>query len=264
MKKVKVIVLRTAGTNCDNETAFAFSKVGADAELVHINELIRKKKKLLDYHILTVPGGFTYGDDIASGKILANEIKYNIRKDIEKFLSCGKLMLGICNGFQVLVKMGLLPALGGRLWNADVTLNLNDSGKFEDRWCYLKRSSGNISVWTKDLPDIIYLPVAHAEGKFIPRNDAALNALKKNKQIAFQYSDQNGKRGSYPVNPNGSIDNIAGISDTTGRVLGMMPHPERFIRKSQHPRWTREILKEEGHGFYIFKNGVEFAKKNLL
>ena len=246
------------------ETAFAFSNVGADAELVHINEIIKKKKRLSDYHILTVPGGFTYGDDIASGKILANEIKYNIREDIERFLSGGKLMLGICNGFQVLVKMGILPGLGGGVWDVNVTLNLNDSAKFEDRWCYLRQSGNNICVWTKGLPGIIYLPVAHAEGKFIPKDENVLNKLKDNKQIVFRYSDEDGNKAPYPANPNGSIDDIAGICNATGRVLGIMPHPERFIRKTQHPRWTREDLKEKGDGLYILKNGVDFVKNNIL
>ena len=264
MKKVKVVVLRTAGTNCDNETAFAFSKIGAEAESVHINELKEKKKRLSDYHILAVPGGFTYGDDIASGKILANEVKYNFRNDIDKFISEGKLIIGICNGFQVLVKMGLLPALHRRLWEVEVTLTLNDSAKFEDRWCYLKQSAGNVCVWTKGFPEIIYLPVAHAEGKFIPKDKKVLNELKKNKQLVFYYTDENGKRPTYPANPNGSIDDIAGITDTTGRVLGMMPHPERHFQGTQHPRWRKERLKREGDGFYIFKNGVDFVKRELL
>ncbi|MBL7070896.1 MAG: phosphoribosylformylglycinamidine synthase I [Candidatus Omnitrophica bacterium] len=264
MRKVRVIILRTAGTNCDNEMAFAFSKVGADTELVHVNELISKDKKLSSYHILAIPGGFTYGDDIASGKILANEIKYKLRDDVERFISDGKLMLGICNGFQVQVKMGLLPGLGGEMWNMEVTLNLNDSAKFEDRWCYLRQSDENICVWTKGVPELIYLPVAHAEGKFITKDKSVLDELKKNKQVVFRYSDSTGGKTSYPGNPNGSMDDIAGISDSTGRILGMMPHPERFIRRTQHPRWTREDLKEEGHGLDIFRNGVDFAKKSLL
>lgn len=262
MKQVKVAILRTAGTNCDNETAFAFSLAGAATEMVHINEFVKFRKRLSDYKILVLPGGFTYGDDIASGKILANEIKYNLGDDVGKFISDGKLILGICNGFQVLVKMGLLPALERRLWEVNVTLNLNDSAKFEDRWCHLKLQESNC-VWTKGLPGIIYLPVAHGEGKFVPAKDVVLKKLKANKQIVFRYCTESGKKPQYPDNPNGSIDDIAALSDPTGRIMGMMPHPERYIRMTQHPRWTRGGLKKAGNGLAIFRNGVEFAKKNL-
>ncbi len=264
MKKVKAVILRTAGTNCDNETAFAFSLAGVEAEMVHINEFVRRGKRLSDYHILALPGGFTYGDDIASGKILANEIKHNLGPDVEKFISDGKLILGICNGFQILVKMGLLPALNGRLWNTDVTLNLNDSAKFEDRWCHLNLAAGNHCVWTKGMTKIIYLPVAHGEGKFIPETDKSLGELRQNRHIVFRYSTEKGGKPEYPDNPNGSIDDIAAICDSTGRILGMMPHPERYVRMTQHPRWTRGGLRKEGDGLAIFRNGAEFAKKNLL
>lgn len=263
MKQVKVAILRTAGTNCDNETAFAFSLAGAEAEMVHINEFVKSGKRLSDYQILALPGGFTYGDDIASGKILANEIRHSLGGDVEKFISDGKLILGICNGFQILVKMGLLPALDGRLWEADVTLNLNDSAKFEDRWCYLKLAESNC-VWTRGLPRVVYLPVAHGEGKFIPARHAVLKKLRANKQIVFRYCAEGGGKPQYPGNPNGSVDDIAAISDATGRIMGMMPHPERYIRMTQHPRWTRGGLKKEGDGLAIFRNGVEFVKKNLL
>ena len=169
MSKVKIIVIRTAGTNCDNETAFAFEKAGAKAELVHINQLTRKEKSLSNYNIMAIPGGFTYGDDIASGKILANELKFKIGAELEKFIRSGKLIIGICNGFQVLVKAGLLPNFSGNFEAIDATLTLNDSDKFEDRWVYLK-STGTKCIWTKGIHGIIELPVAHGEGKFIPRN----------------------------------------------------------------------------------------------
>lgn len=263
MKQARVAILRTAGTNCDKETAFAFSLVGAETDFVHINEFVKKKKRLSDYQILTLPGGFTYGDDIASGKILANEIRYNLGADVEKFISDGKLILGICNGFQILVKMGLLPALNGHLWETNVTLNLNDSAKFEDRWCYLKPAAGNRCVWTKGISEIIYLPVAHGEGKFIPASSAVLKELKEDKQVVFRYCREDGKKPEYPDNPNGSVDDIAAISDSTGRILGMMPHPERYIRMTQHPRWTRDRLRKEGDGLAVFRNGVKFAENNL-
>lgn len=259
--KPRALVLRTAGTNCDTESAFAFKAVGADPELVHINKLKSKEKKLCDYHILVIPGGFTYGDDIASGKILANELKYKLFEDVRKFLESGKLIIGICNGFQVLVKSGLLPDIGSRQ-KIEATLNLNDSARFEDRWVYLKteKEKNKKCVWTKYVKDIIYLPIAHAEGKFILQDELVLNSLKNNGQIVFRYVDEFGKPGEYPCNPNGSIDNIAGICDPTGRILGMMPHPERFIQRTQHPRWTREHIKD-GDGLAIFRSGVEYIKQ---
>ena len=266
VKRPKVIVLRTAGTNCDTETAFAFRMCGALADLVHINELTRKEKSLDGYHILAIPGGFTYGDDISSGKILANEIKYRLDEELKDFIKEKKLIIGICNGFQVLVKAGILPGLYGE--EIEATLTFNDSGKFEDRWIYLKRGDKGQGtrgkcIWTKNFKKIIYLPVAHGEGKFIPKDRHVLKALSENGQIVFQYVDENGRFGPYPVNPNGSIEHIAGICDPTGRVLGLMPHPERHILGTQHPRWTREGLKRFGDGIEIFKNGVRHVKENL-
>jgi phosphoribosylformylglycinamidine synthase subunit PurQ / glutaminase len=249
MKKPKIIVLRTAGTNCDNETASAFKIAGGEPELVHINELSRDEKFLKDYQILAIPGGFTYGDYIASGKILANEIKYKLSDDLKNFINSGKLIIGICNGFQVLVKAGILPGINSGVMES--TLSFNDSGSFIDKWVELKTE--NRCVWTKDIEETIYLPIAHGEGKFIPRDNDILNQLRKNNQIVFKYAD----------NPNGSIDDIAGICDTTGRILGMMPHPERHVLGTQHPRWTREGLKEFGDGFAIFKNGVNYVKEKL-
>jgi len=247
MKKPRIIVLRTAGTNCDKETASAFEMAGGEPDLVHINELSRDEKFLKDYQILAIPGGFTYGDDIASGKILANEIKYKLNKDLKNFINSGKLIIGICNGFQVLVKAGILPGINSGAMEA--TLSFNDSGSFIDKWVEL--DSAQTCVWTKELKEKIYLPIAHGEGKFIPKDKDVLNNLRKNSQIVFRYVD----------NPNGSIDDIAGICDTTGRVLGMMPHPERHVIATQHPRWTREGLKEFGDGLAIFKNGIEYVKK---
>lgn len=264
---VKVIVLRTAGTNCDKETAFAFEEAGAKTELVHINQLSADERRLADYQILAIPGGFSYGDDIASGKILANELKYRIEDDIQKFIKDGKLIIGICNGFQILVKSGLLPNISGDFKTMEATLTLNDSAKFEDRWVYLKKSKvkskNSKCIWTTDLKETIYLPVAHGEGKFIPRDKKILEYLKNKGMIVFEYVDADGRSKGYPCNPNGSVDNIAGICDSTGRIFGLMPHPERHISFLQHPRWTRSSRKGTGDGFAIFKNGVEFCKKYL-
>jgi len=262
MKKARVIVLRTAGTNCDKETAFAFAEAGAQTRLVHINELARKENNLDSYHILAIPGGFTYGDDIGSGKILANELKFKLEAELQRFIAEGKLIIGICNGFQVLVKGGFLPNLSGDFHTLEATLTRNDSDKFEDRWVYLKRRTTKC-IWTQGINEVIHLPVAHGEGKFIPKDKNILAKLKARGLIVFEYTDQDGSRKGYPYNPNGSIENIAGICDRTGRIFGLMPHPERHISSYQHPFWTRNRSKTSGDGLAIFKNGVNFIKKYL-
>ncbi len=258
LKKPKVCVLRTAGTNCDKETASAFKLSGADTELLHINSLVSGVRILDEFHILALPGGFSYGDDVASGKIFANELRFKLVDSLRKFIADGKLIIGICNGFQILVKSGLLP--GNTELVQDTSLIINDSGKFEDRWVYLK--PGGKCIWTKNINKIIYLPVAHGEGKFITENKKVLDRLKKAKQIVFWYCNQAGKISGYPDNPNGSMENIAGICDATGRVLGLMPHPERHIFKAHHPR-NEELKSKDGNGIQIFRNGVDYIKKNF-
>lgn len=265
MKKVKVIVLKTAGTNNDLETAQGFKLAGADAEIVHINRFLRKEIFLsrTDCKILAIPGGFSYGDDISAGKIFANKLRYKLKNEITEFAKTGKLIIGICNGFQVLVKSGLLPFTDD---NQSVTLTYNDSGKFECRWVYLKAvhkftSSCVHKFWIKDLPEVIQLPVAHGEGKFVcSKNTAEL--LKEKGLVVFKYVDGAGCESGYPYNPNGSFDNIAGITNTAGNVFGLMPHPERFAIKYHHPCWTKN-KNIEPYGLRILKNAVDYAKKNL-
>jgi phosphoribosylformylglycinamidine synthase I len=264
--KPRAIILRTAGTNCSYETAYALEKAGADVDLIHVNQLIKKKSLLDSYHIFVLPGGFTYGDDIAAGKVLANQLKHHLQNELTRFVDNGKLIIGICNGFQVLIKMGLLPGmkeskipLNG--YKQKFTLTHNDSNKFEDRWVYLK-SFSNKSVFV-DKDSILYVPIAHAEGKFVAENEEELDTLTKSGQIVFKYVDKDGNMTDYPWNPNGSLGNIAGVCDSTGRILGMMPHPERHIDPTQHPRWTREGLKTEGDGITIFKNAVNYVKEEL-
>jgi len=264
MPKPKVCVLRSSGTNCDEETAFAFNKAGAEAELLHINRFIGKEKDFKDFQILALPGGFTYGDDIAAGMIFANELKTKFSDDIREFVAQGRLVIGICNGFQILVKAGLLP---GGAAGQECSLIINDSGKFEDRWVYLessvvRRPSSVKCIWTKNLPEVIYLPVAHGEGKFVAGGKGVLNRLKKNSQITLRYCDERGRPAGYPYNPNGSEDNIAGICDITGRIFGLMPHPERHVDFYQMPGWTGK-KKKQGDGFMIFKNAVLYARKQL-
>lgn len=262
MKRPKVCVLRAAGTNCDYETAFAFRYCQAEVHPLHINRLVLRKNNLLDYQILAIPGGFTYGDDIAAGKILANELKYKFMEALKEFIEMGRLIIGICNGFQVLVKAGILP--GNTNFEQEATLMINDSGKFEDRWVYLRRKQEKC-VWTKNLPEIIYLPVAHGEGKFVTKDKQVLERLRKNGQIVFRYCDEKGRLASYPYNPNGSVDNIAGVCDETGRILGLMPHPERHSFTTQNPRWrSLKNVPFKAGGLSIFRNGVEYARKKLL
>ena len=249
MARPKVLVLRAAGTNCDMETAFAFSRAGAVVERVHINQLKSRAKELSRYQILALPGGFSYGDDLAAGKILANELKYTLADALRDFIKNGKLIIGICNGFQILVKAGLLP--GNSNSEQEVTLTINDSGKFEDRWTYLKSPQSTVHspqikcVWISGLSEVIYLPVAHGEGKFMAKDKAVLERLENNGQVVLRYCDEKGNPAQYPDNPNGSENAIAGLSDETGRIFGLMPHPERHSFGWQNPRWTRQGLKKK-------------------
>jgi len=266
MTKPKVCILRSAGTNCDQETGFAFTRVGAQTHFEHINRILEDKSLLDSFHILAIPGGFTYGDDVAAGRIMANEIKCKLMDAVYDFIKKGKLIIGICNGFQILVKSGLLP--GNNAHRQESSLITNDSAKFEDRWVYLRTpyarsgTSKAKCVWVKDIPEIIYLPVAHGEGKFIAEDSSVLNRLSSNGQVVFTYVNDKGESCGYPFNPNGSTLDIAGICDQTGRILGLMPHPERHIDYRQHPRWSASG-REEADGLKIFKNGVEYAKNNL-
>ena len=263
MKKVKVAVLRSAGCNCDGETVHAFELSGATTELIHVNEFIRREKHLSEYHILAIPGGFTYGDDISAGKILANELKFLMTDEIKKFTDDGKLIIGICNGFQVMVKAGLFPEVTIDKGEPELTLTFNDSGKFEDRWVHLKVNENSKCIFTKNMPEIVYYPVAHAEGKLVTKNDEVLNRLKANGQIVFQYCTEDGQPVGYPGNPNGSAEGITGICDPSGRILGLMPHPERYVHPTHHPRWTREGQGRQPEGLKVFQNAVEYARENL-
>jgi phosphoribosylformylglycinamidine synthase len=255
MNKVKVLMLRAPGTNRDVDTEIAFKAVGAEVDSALVTELLRKEKRLNDYAILMIPGGFTYGDDISAGRIMANEIRLGLGEDIKRFVEDGRLVLGICNGFQVLVKTGILPGIAGQS-PQPVTLTNNDSGKFECRWVYLKVNKKSPCVFTKEM-DGIYAPVAHGEGKLV-----AEPSMVEKLNIVVQYVDEKGKTGAgYPHNPNGSINDIAGICDASGRIFGMMPHPEDFIRWTQHPRWTQEKPREDLLGLRIFTNAVAWAKR---
>ena len=268
--KPKVLILRTAGTNCDTETDVAFKLAGAATNLVHIQHLISGKADLSDYHILAIPGGFSYGDDIAAGILLAVEIKHKLQAALEQFVDDNKLIIGICNGFQVLVRTGLLPGINNNTSpsNTDIsqrsTLAVNTSAKFECRWVELATQQ-SMCVFTNGIKPHFYLPIAHAEGRFIAPSDV-LAEIESNKQIVFRYGNRKKSptdKTEYPYNPNGSDGDIAGICDVTGRIFGLMPHPERFLTKWNHPRWTRENVPEEGDGLAIFINAVDYAKANF-
>jgi len=261
MAEPRALILTGFGINCDYETEHAFQLAGAVTQRVHLNDLLADRAMLVRYHILALPGGFSFGDHVASGRVLANRLRYRLGSDLRSFIADGKLVLGICNGFQVLVKMGLLPG-SHQGFRQEVTLTLNDSGKFEDRWVYLKTDPASRCVFSKGIPSL-YLPVRHGEGRFMAASDEALQQLRANGQVVFRYCSPDGSTPSYPFNPNGSVDDIAGICDPTGRVFGMMPHPEGYLYRENHPRWTREELPAEGLGRLVFHNAVEYIRANL-
>jgi phosphoribosylformylglycinamidine synthase I len=269
--KVKAIVLTGNGTNCEMEMAHACKLAGADVvDIVHISELLFGERRLSNYTFLNLPGGFLDGDDLGSAKAGANRFLHAriagenemLIEELLQFISAGKLILGVCNGFQIMVKLGLLPALDGNLTKQSSTLTFNDSGRFEDRWVYLKANAQSPCVFTKGI-DVAYYPVRHGEGKFVPESQSILEEIEKKNLVALQYSSAEGTLTmDYPANPNGSISAIAGLCNETGRLFGLMPHPEAYLHRTNHPRWTRENLPEEGQGLTIFRNAFNFIRSN--
>jgi phosphoribosylformylglycinamidine synthase I len=277
-RKVKAIVITGNGTNCEMEMAHACRLTGADqVDIVHISQLLYNEKKLDDYHFLNLPGGFLDGDDLGSAKAGANRILHaaiqtdqsaiqeTLHDQFHRFIRAGKLILGVCNGFQLLVKLGTLPGFDGDYFRQTVTLTFNDSGRFEDRWVYLKTNAASPCVFTRGVKSL-YLPVRHGEGKFIAKDRAILKRLHGDHHVVVQYSDENCRAATmdYPYNPNGAADAIAGICDETGRIFGLMPHPEAYLHYTHHPRWTREKLPEEGMGLALFKNAVKFIRSRAF
>jgi phosphoribosylformylglycinamidine synthase subunit PurQ / glutaminase len=266
MTVVRALILTGYGLNCDYETEYSLIKAGAESHRIHINELIRREKSapetgLSHYHVLVFGGGFSWADDHGAGVLLALKLKYNIGEQIYRFIKDGKLIIGICNGFQSLVHLGLLPGFENNYRERRVALACNDSGNFIDSWVNLKINPQSPCVFTRGMP-LIELPVRHGEGKFFA-SDSDIDLLFGNNQVVMQYADKKGDRadGKWPLNPNGSLKDIAGICDPTGRIFGLMPHPEAFHDFTNHPDWTRrrEALRREGKGIGNREGGMAFV-----
>lgn len=256
MPAPRVLVLRAPGTNCDAETAHAFDLCGGKSEQVHLFRLLEQPGLLADFQVLCIPGGFSYGDDAGAGVIFGGQLQSRLAGQIREYLTADRLVLGICNGFQVLMRAGILPG-GAESWppapgtQPAATLTWNDNGRYTARWVHLQ-SGGSASIFLSGI-DSIYLPIAHAEGKIAVRSDDVIGEWRERRQIALRYVAGE--------NPNGSTADIAGLCDPTGRVLGLMPHPERHIDATQHPHWTRRPLTtDEGEGLRLFRNAVDYFR----
>jgi phosphoribosylformylglycinamidine synthase len=258
----RALVLRTAGINCDRETCEALARAGAQVELVHLRRLIAEPQRLENQDLAVFPGGFSYGDDVAAGRVFGYEVRQHLAPAFDAFVARGGFVLGVCNGFQVLVDTGLLEPIELRGARRRFALSVNASGKFECRWVTL-RAERCAASWLEpgtQLP----VPVAHGEGRFVARDAAALESLERSGQIALRYVTSSGGQAEYPDNPNGSQAAVAGVCDATGRVLGLMPHPERNITPWHHPRWTRLAPRTEGEGLAFYRRLVSAASGALV
>jgi len=267
MTKPRALMVTGFGINCDYETGYALSMPGVEMEVdaCHLNDLVADPSRLDLAHLFVIPGGFSYGDHIASGRVMGNRLKTRVGEAILRFLDEGKLILGICNGFQVLVKMGLLPGNGraqGEVWKQTATLTRNDSGRFEDRWVHLKVGKNHRSVFLKGI-ESLYLPIRHGEGKLVFSEGVPQEIQKKGQDVLFYATAEGEPTSEYPSNPNGSEGNLAGLCDETGRILGLMPHPEGYLHRTNHPTWTRLNLPEEGQGVVVFRNAAEYVRREL-
>ncbi len=263
----KALIITGFGINCEQEMAAAYRLANAQAHIAHINDIFDGSCTIHDYDILNFPGGFSFGDDLGSGKVMANKLKYKrlpnqktFLDEVKKFIADGKYILGICNGFQFLVRLGLVPNVQIK-FEQEATLAQNDSGIFEDRWVYCKVNPQSKSPFLKGI-DVLPLPVRHGEGKLIMASELSQEVLDKNLQ-ALTYCAASGHPAlDYPANPNGSAHQIAGLTDTTGQILGLMPHPEAFLSLYNHPDWPsiknkNPKINEDGQGLQIFKNIVQ-------
>ena len=252
MAQPRILILRAPGTNCDAETAFAFERAGGTPEVIHLNRLLESPNLAAEHQVLCIPGGFSYGDDVAAGRIFANQIRHHLADVLTEFRAAGKLLLGICNGFQVLIKSSLLDT--DDVQGPTASLSWNESGCYIDRWVQL-RTEGSSCVFLAGVEQM-FLPIAHAEGQFTARDDQALEKMQQAGQLVLRYTAPTDDSKDY--NPNGSEADVAGICDQSGRVFGMMPHPERFIDPTHHPQWTRKQLPSEGDGLQLFRNAVRY------
>jgi len=271
VKDTNIAILRIEGTNCEQESFDAFKRLGAKPEFVHLKQLLHidcdknEQRSLSDFQCLMIPGGFSAGDYIRAGAIFAARIKSKLNKDLESFVKEEYPVLGVCNGFQVLTELGLLPGIDEIVSTIPkACLNINDSDRFECRPTLLKHENNGKCVFTSKIPknDIRLIPSAHAEGKLLfplDKQKEYIKKLEENDQIVFRYVDPDGKYAGYPWNPNGSISNIAGICNHIGNVFGMMPHPERTFYKHQHPDWTKTGLDSNlGDGKAIFESIIDY------
>ncbi len=279
MSRIRALVLRAAGTNCEHETAHALEAAGAAPAILHLKEIQAAPDPLDEAAMVVFPGGFSYGDDLGAGRIQAEEIRATFLEPLQALVRRGGLVLGICNGFQVLVKLGLLPGpIPGQKpgqkpdqkpdsgptesSNPSVSLTWNNSGRYEDRWVHLEVSARK-SPFLAALSERIHLPVAHAEGKFVVRTPAILAGLEAGGQVALRYVDPEGNPAGFPWNPNGSTGHVAGITDATGRILGLMPHPERNAAPLHHPSPGRGNRRERPDGLAFFMSAVDSLRRGL-
>lgn len=267
---VKVLILTGLGLNCEVETAEAFRLVGASPELVHLLDLLdgSEERRLADYQIVTFVGGFAFGDHLGAGSVFANKIRWRLYDQLVRFIHGAGLALGICNGFQTMVRLGMVPGFDGDYRTPRATLAPNDRLGYWDTWVRLKADPESPCIWTRDI-DEIELPTRHGEGKFLAENEAVLARLEQGHQIAVRYIDTDGNpTQDWPANPNGSTGAVAGICDPTGRLFGLMPHPDAYLYPFHHPRWTRRKitgdLPQEGAGLAIFRNGVDAAAVGVI
>lgn len=268
MNSIKTLIITGFGLNCEKETSLAFETAGAVVSCVHLNDILQQPTRLDDFHILAFIGGFSFGDHLGAGTVFANRVKSGLRQPLEEFINSGKLIIGICNGFQTITRMGIVPAMAA-LFQQEVALQQNDSGVFRDSWVTLKVNPHTNCVFTKGI-DVLPLPIRHGEGKFVALDERVLNDLEEGGYVALRYADpvSGEPTAEFPFNPNGSRHNIAGICDKTGRVFGLMPHPEAYLSPFNHPHWTHQkinnTLPEEGMGLKIFRNAVDFCRTNLV
>ncbi|MBL7211361.1 MAG: phosphoribosylformylglycinamidine synthase subunit PurQ [Desulfobacteraceae bacterium] len=275
MRQVKALVLTGYGLNCDYETDYSLRLAGAQSRRIHINQFITGKEnsfkaRLQDYHILVLGGGFSWADDHGAGVLMASKMKHHLGEEIDRFIREGKLIIGICNGFQALINLGLLPGFENRYRERHAAITYNDSGNFIDAWVNLKVNENSPCVFTKGL-STLELPVRHGEGK-VYGADHVIRQLTANHQVVLQYAAEDGNlaRGQWPFNPNGSLEDIAGICDPSGRIFGLMPHPEAYNHYTNHPDWTlrkealirqgKQFTSEEGEGIKIFRNAVAYFR----